>query len=105
MLKYGKYLYSLVSSQLGYQPSFNAFIIVIYLYSATNFFINDSSKLLKLGNAGDCPNASGCCLGYFSTWVASLKKRDDILDLMRGERFHDGGGQEKGVVLTCLHLI
>ena len=38
-------------------------------------------------------------------WVASLKERDDILDLWRGEGFHDGGGERKAAVWCYLHLI
>ena len=38
-------------------------------------------------------------------WVASLKKRDDILNLWRGEGFHDGGGERKAAVWCYLHLI
>ena len=37
--------------------------------------------------------------------MASLKKRDDVIDFFRGERFHDAVGKEEGVVLACLHLI
>ena len=38
-------------------------------------------------------------------WVASLKERDDILDLWRGEGFHDGGDEKKAAVWCYLHLI
>ena len=38
-------------------------------------------------------------------WVASLKERDDILDLWRGEDFHDDDGEKKAAVWCYLHLI
>ena len=56
-------------------------------------------------NSGYCPRADWCCLSYFSIWVASLKERDDILDLWREEGFYDGGGKKKAAVRCYLHLI
>ena len=38
-------------------------------------------------------------------WVASLKERDDILDLWRGKGFYDGGDEKKAAVWCYLHLI
>jgi hypothetical protein len=52
----------------------------------------------------DCPMASACYFGYFVVWVASLKKRDDILCFMREERLYGVGSKEVDV-LVCLHLV
>jgi len=54
---------------------------------------------------GDCPMASACCFGYFVVWVASLKKRDDILYFMRRERLYGVGSEKEAVVLVCLHPV
>ena len=56
-------------------------------------------------NSGYCLRSNWCCLSYFLTWVASLKERDNILDLWRGEGFHNCGGGKKAAVWCYLHLI
>jgi hypothetical protein len=56
-------------------------------------------------HVGYCPIASACCFGYFAVWVASLKKRDDILYFMRRERLYGVGSEEEADVLVCLHLV
>jgi hypothetical protein len=35
--------------------------------------------------------------------MASLKKRNDVLDLVRKEGFHNDGGKEEAVVWGYLH--
>jgi len=42
-------------------------------------------------HVGDCSMASACHFGYFVLWVASLKKRDDILCFIRGEGLYSVG--------------
>ena len=56
-------------------------------------------------NVRDCANTSGCCFGYFMMWVASLKERNDMLNMMRGERFHDDSSKEEAAVCGYLHLV
>ena len=48
--------------------------------------------------------AYACCFSYFVMWVASLKKRDDILCFMREERLYGVGSEEEADVLVYLHL-
>jgi hypothetical protein len=36
-------------------------------------------------------------------WVASLKKRDNILNLVKREGFYDNGGKKETVVWGYLH--
>ena len=54
---------------------------------------------------GDCSMASAYCFGYFLVWVASLKKRDNILCFIRKERLYGVGSKEEADVLVCLHLV
>jgi hypothetical protein len=56
-------------------------------------------------HVGDCPMASACHFGYFVVWVASLKKRDDILCFIREKRLYSVGTEEEAHVLVCLHLV
>jgi hypothetical protein len=55
-------------------------------------------------HVGDCSMASACCFGYFVVWVASLKKRDDILCFIKEERLYSVGSKEEADVLVYLHL-
>ena len=43
--------------------------------------------------------------GHVLIWVASLKKRKDVLELMRGERLYDCASEIYVTVLGHLHLI
>jgi hypothetical protein len=54
-------------------------------------------------NAGYFYRADRGYYGNFSIWVASLKKRNSILDLVRRKGFHDDGGKEEAVVWGYLH--
>jgi hypothetical protein len=56
-------------------------------------------------HVSDCPMASACCFGHSVVWVASLKKRDDILCFIREERLYSIGSKEEADVLVCLHLV
>jgi hypothetical protein len=49
--------------------------------------------------------ASICCFGYFVVWVASLKKRDNILCFIREEKLYDVGSKEEADVLVFLYLV
>jgi hypothetical protein len=45
-------------------------------------------------NVTSCPNAPVCYFGYFLNWVANLKKGNDVLNFMGGERLHGAGDRE-----------
>jgi hypothetical protein len=80
-----------------------------------NILVRELSKitfkrLLKVrkvlfSHVDDCPIASTYCFGYFIVWVASLKKRDNILYFIRGERLYGISSKEEADVLVCLHLV
>ena len=56
-------------------------------------------------NVGDYYIADICFFDCFIIWVTSLKKRNNILYFMRGERVYDVSGEEGAIVLVCLHLV
>ena len=56
-------------------------------------------------NVSDCFIAYICFFGCFIIWVTSLKKRNDLLYFMRGERLYDVSGEEGADVLVCLYLV
>ena len=56
-------------------------------------------------NARDYYNASECNSDYHLMWVASLKKRDYVLGLMRGESIHGSISEDVAAILGNLHLI
>jgi len=35
-----------------------------------------------------------CFFGHFLNWVASLKKENDVLDFIGGERLHNADNEE-----------
>ena len=37
--------------------------------------------------------------------MAQIKKKKDVVDLFRGERFHDVDGQKNVVICSCLHMV
>jgi hypothetical protein len=85
------------------------------LYCIVNILVRENSKitfkrLLKVRKVlfpyvGDCPMASACCFGYFVVWVASPKKRDNILYFIREERLYGVSSEEEADILVCLHLV
>jgi len=64
-------------------------------------------KVIKVlfPHVSDCSMASACCFGYFVVWVASLKKRDNILYFIREERLYGVSSKEEADVLVFLYLV
>jgi hypothetical protein len=56
-------------------------------------------------NARDYYNTSKCYSDYHLMWLVSLKKKNHVLGLMRGERIHDSIGEKLAAILGNLHLI
>jgi hypothetical protein len=54
-------------------------------------------------NAGYCSRADRGCSGNFLIWMASLKKRNNILDLVKKEDFYNNSGKEEAVVWGYLY--